>query len=116
MNRPLPFASLSLRTKVLVPVVGTMVLLVGISTWLVNDRFARQIEADAGQQLAVAEAVFKKLQKHHADDLFLRYRYAANEPRFKAIAGKTDVKPFAPILSELVDGGVADIILLALPA
>src|SRR5207342_3338422 len=66
--------SVSFRTKVLGPVILVMVLLVGTSMWLVNRRVTRQVQADAAQQLATAEAVFKTTQRLHADDLFLRYR------------------------------------------
>ena len=45
---------LSFRTKVLVPVVGVMVLVVAVSMWLVNRRVTTQLQSDAAKQLAGA--------------------------------------------------------------
>ncbi len=77
---------LSFQTKVLIPVVGIMVLLVVLPTWLVTRRLSRQFETVAAENLATADAVFRNLRPIQARNLLLRYRNAANDPRFKAAA------------------------------
>jgi len=106
---------LSFRMKVILPVVAVMVLLMAISMSLVNRRVTHQLLADAAQQLATAEAVLKRTQSMRANDLLLRYRNVANEPRFKSVASLSDKNKvtFQAILDDLIREGVADVIALA---
>jgi len=105
--------AVSVRTKVLVPVIAVMVLLVGASMWLVNQRIIRQVQVDAAQHLATAEVYFRNTERIHADELFLRYRNVVNEPRFKAVLGTMDLKTFDHLLVDFVNDGVANAIVLA---
>ena len=77
---------LSFRTKVIVPVVGVMVLLMATSMWLVNQRVTRQLEADAAKQLATDDALLRHFQQLRMSQLLASYRKAVNEPRFKALS------------------------------
>jgi len=89
---------LSFRTKVIVPVVGVMVLLMATSMWLINERVTRQLQADAGEQLATAQAVLTHIQQMRMDNLLSSFRKADAEPLFKSIATLFD--PNKPGLSE----------------
>ncbi len=106
---------LSFRTKLIVPVVVLMVLLMAISMWLVNRRVTDQLQGDVAQQLGTAEAVLKRTQARRANDLLLRYRNVANEPRFKTVASLSDENKitFRALLDDLIQESVADVIALA---
>ena len=56
----------SFSTKVIVPVVAIMVLLLAVTVWLVNRRLTSQFEADAARNLAHADAEFKDFQNSSA--------------------------------------------------
>src|ERR1043165_8384913 len=74
----------SFSTKVLAPMVVTMVGLMALTAWLVNQRITRQFEREAISNLATAEAVFRNSLQLHTRELLLRYRNLPNEPRYKA--------------------------------
>ncbi len=112
----------SFRTKVLVPMIAVMVLIVTISMWLVNQQIKEQIQKNASQQLKSAEATLKITQQNRAKDLLRRYNDARNEPRFKAATrmfepGQAELNPeqqntFVGILDDLIKEDVADVIVL----
>jgi len=104
---------LRFRTKVLVPVVAVMVLLLTVTTWLVNRRVTAQLQADAAQQLATAEVVFKNLQEFRAEQLLRRYRNVVIEPRFKAIAQLSDKSTSRRFLDDLIRENAADVVVLS---
>jgi signal transduction histidine kinase len=74
----------SFSTKVLVPVVGTMVLLMAITVWTLNRRLTQQFQSEAARSLAIADSVFLNSQKLHTKNLLLRFRTLMNEPRYRA--------------------------------
>ena len=76
---------LSLQTKVLLPVITVMVLLLAITIWLVNWRITQQLQTEAAQTLATADGVFKNSQRIRARNLLQRYRNVPNEPRYRAV-------------------------------
>jgi two-component system NtrC family sensor kinase len=112
----------SFRTKVLVPMIVVMVLIVTISMWLANQQIKEQIQKSAGQQLKSAEAMLKITQQNREKGLLRRYSDAKNEPRFKAATkmfepGQTELNPeqrntFTGILDDLIKEDVADVIVL----
>ena len=77
---------LSFRTKVIVPVVVVMVLLMGVSMLLVNQRVTVQFRDEATKQLVAFDAVFKQMQQERENQLLLRFRNIVKESRFKALA------------------------------
>lgn len=81
---------LNFRTKVIVPVVGVMVLLMATSMWLINQRITRQVQAEAAEQLATADAVLNHIQKLRMDSLLTSFRKVESEPLFKAHAALFD--------------------------
>ena len=74
----------SFSTKVLVPVVAIMVLLLALMVWTLNPRITQQFQAEGERSLATADAVFRSSRKMRHQDLLLRYRNLPNEPRFKS--------------------------------
>jgi signal transduction histidine kinase len=123
MSNPFVMPNASFRTKVLVPVMVVMVLIVTISMWLANQQIQQQIQKSAGQQLKSAEAMLKITQQNREQELLRRYRDAKNEPRFKAATGMFDPAPaeldperqntFMGLLDDLIKEDVADVIVFA---
>src|SRR6478609_1301149 len=77
---------LNFRTKVIVPIVGVMVLLMATSMWLVNGRVTRQVQGEAAEQLATADAVLNHIQQLRMESLLNSFRRVESEPVFKAHA------------------------------
>ncbi len=76
--------NVSFRTKVLVPVITVMILLLAVTMFVVNLHLLQQAETDARSSLATADAVFKNSQQIRTRNLFLRFRNLPNEPRYKS--------------------------------
>src|SRR5580765_2556474 len=74
----------SFSTKVLVPVLASMALLVATTAWLVNQRLTQQFQAEAARRLATADRVFRYWQKIHTRNLLFRFRNLPQEPRYRA--------------------------------
>ncbi len=72
-------------TKVLVPVVTIMVLLLAITVWTVNHRLAQQFQVEARRSLQRADVEFRNAQKGRTKNLVQRLRNLRNEPRYKAV-------------------------------
>lgn len=77
---------LNFRTKVIVPVLGVMVVLMATSMGLVSQRVTRQLQAQATEQLTTADAVLRHQQQMRMDTVLSLYRKIDAEPRFKSIA------------------------------
>src|SRR5450631_936104 len=110
----------SFRTKVLVPMIVVMVLIVTISMWLANQQTKQLIQKNSSQQLKSAEAMLKITQQNREKELLRRYSDAKSEPRFKAATkmfepGQTKLdseqqNTLVGILDDLVKEDVADVI------
>lgn len=74
----------SFRAKVLVPVIAVMVLLMGITMFVVNYHIIRQAETDAREALATSADVFRHSQTIRRRNLLLRFHNLPNEPRYKS--------------------------------
>ena len=122
MSRLFAMLNASFRTKVLVPMIVVMVLIVTISMWLANQQIKKEIQKSANQQLKSAGAMLKITQQNREKDLLRRYSDAKNEPRFKAATrmfepGQAELNPeqqntFMGILDDLIKEDVADVIVL----
>ena len=99
------------QTKVLVPVVGIMALLVVLPSWFLSRRMEAQLEVSAAENLATSDAIFRKLRPIQAKNLLLRYRNSANDPRFKAAAKLGDVPTLRFQLKELLEEQGGDAVL-----
>jgi two-component system, NtrC family, sensor kinase len=95
---PSRFKSLRFHTRVLVPVVVVMVLLVVATMYVVNIRLKRQFNEEATQSLQTAEAVFKALQKERAKTFELRRRHVPTAPHYRATFKEGDAKTIQALL------------------
>ena len=117
----------SFRTKVLVPVVVVMVLLMATSMWLAYRRVYNQMQTEARNKLTQSGREFTYLQDIHANEMEWRYRNIVNEPKFKAVAALVQPgnpshtprpvdtsaqKTFRSLINELIRDKVADAIIL----
>jgi signal transduction histidine kinase/ActR/RegA family two-component response regulator len=109
----LPRFRLSFQAKVLVPVVSIMVLLAVVPMLVVSRRMSSQLESGASENLQTVDAVFKNLQAIRATNLLLRYRNVPNEPRFKAVAQKSDPKTLQFLLGELLEELGGDVVVFS---
>jgi signal transduction histidine kinase len=103
----------SLRTKVLVPVIVCMAALIATTVFVVNRRVTGQFEQQAKETLATADAEFLDLQKTRSEDLLLRFRNLAHEPRYRAAFQLGDPPTLHQPLTELVGEQSADIVFYA---
>ena len=101
---------LSFSTKVLVPVVTIMVLLLALMVWTLNPRITQQFQNEGERSLATADAVFRSSRKMRQQDLLLRYHNLPNEPRFKAIFQKGGAPDIKVLLQDLLAEQSVDVI------
>src|ERR1044071_9839246 len=94
----------SFSTKVLVPVVTTMVLLLAVTVWLVNRRISRQLETASTDSLKTAERVFLRFRKIRRQELLFRYHNLPSEPRYKAVFQQADPPTLRDSFSEFLGG------------
>jgi signal transduction histidine kinase len=94
------------RTKVLLPVMVVMILLVTITVFVVNRRINSQFHAQAQNTLQTADKVFRNRQNIHDDDLLLRFHGLVNQPVYHAFAtadAPTMRKPLQDLLASEKD-------------
>ena len=84
MEKIQAFLKVNFSTKVLLPVVTTMVALLGIIAWTVSHLITRQYQTEAARRLAQADTLFQNSQKIYSKNLLLRFRNLPNEPRYRA--------------------------------
>src|SRR5438477_358334 len=101
----------SFSTKVLLPMVAIMVVLVAMTVWLVERRITQQFQQEAASNLATADAVFRNSRELHTKELLLRYRHLPNEPRYKAAFQAADPPTLRDLLAELLNEHSLDLIL-----
>lgn len=101
----------SLRTKVLVPVIGCMVALIATTVFVVDQRVTRQFEQQAGETLTTANAEFLNLQQSRSEDLLLRFRNLPNEPRYRAAFQLGDPATLRQPLEDLLAEQGSDVVI-----
>lgn len=74
----------SFSTRVIVPVVATMVLLMAITVWILNNRVTQQFQGEAVRSLARADAEFQSARKARIRNL-AHLKNLGNEPRYIAL-------------------------------
>jgi signal transduction histidine kinase len=111
MARLIPHRTVKFSTKVLVPVVTVMVLLVALNVWLVNHRLTQQFETEAAQNLATAEGVFRNSLKLHRGDLLVRFRNLPNEPRYRAAFQSGDKPTLKAQIKDIPTDQSVDVVL-----
>src|SRR6266446_8143771 len=98
----------SFSTKVLIPVITIMVLLLAITVWMVNRRITRQFETAATDSLKTADRVFLRFRKIRRQELLFRYRNLPSEPRYKAVFQQADLATLRDSFSEFLGGHLMD--------
>ncbi len=101
----------SFSTKVLLPVVTIMVLLFGVTVWLVNSRITQQSQAEAARSLATVDGVFRKFQDIRKSYLAKSFRNLSNEPRYRAVFLGGDLPTLRDAIRTLPDDQGVDIAL-----
>ena len=76
------FLKISLRTKVLVPVLAVMVLLLAVTVLIVNQRFHSQMEANSKRELDATKMRFQHEQIILQQSLIERFNSLAREPHY----------------------------------
>jgi len=104
------------RTKVLVPVVVCMVILMAVTVYVVNRRITRQFQAEAGNTLRTADAQIRNLQLVRSKYLQLRFQNLPNEPRWRALFQNGDAPTLHQPLKDLLNEQGVDIVLYATSA
>lgn len=102
---------LSFQTKILLPVIILLTVMLAITTWLFTGQFKIRLEEETQRTLGTAEAVFHNSLEIRARNLILRYQNIVNEPRFKAVAQLGEPKTMTAQLSELLQEMGGDIML-----
>jgi signal transduction histidine kinase len=113
MLGPRPMRNASIRTKVLVPVIMCMAVIIGLTVLIVNRRVTRQFRIEAWNTLAAADAVFRNYQTNRSDDLLLRFRNLPKEPRYRAAFQLGDAPTLRQPLADLLTEQGADIVYYA---
>jgi PAS domain S-box-containing protein len=93
----------SFQTKVLVPVLAFLVLIPGITLWIVNEHINEQMRLEARHALATADAVLRNSLEIRARHLVSRFRNTVNEPRFRAVAQLGDAETMSDFLRASLD-------------
>ena len=110
MSTPSFYARISFQAKVLIPVIGTLVLLMCVVMWLVNLRLTNQLRSDAESQLAITGKVFTNSQALLSERFIAQYETLAITPRVFAALNTMDPDTVTDSLSDLVkhdkDAGV----------
>jgi signal transduction histidine kinase len=97
----------SFSTKVVVPIVATMVLLMAITVWMVNHRLTEQFQDEAVRSLARADAEFKTARNVRIRNL-VQLKKLRTEPRYKALLRSGDTPTIADQFTKdlLTDQGI----------
>src|SRR5581483_236252 len=113
MPRLFQHRKVKFSTKVLVPVVAAMALLVALNVWLINHRLTQQFETEAAKNLATAEGVFRNSLKIHRADLLVRFRNLPNEPRYRAAFQSGHLPTLRAQIKDIPGDQSVDVVLFA---
>ncbi len=92
------FLNSRFRTKVLVPMITVMVVILAITVWFVDFRIQQQVETDAREALKTYDTVFAQLQDNRTKYLRMRFQSLANMPVYRSVFMTMD---FASIQDQL---------------
>jgi signal transduction histidine kinase len=84
----------SFSTRVIVPIVATMVFLMAITVWMVNHRLTEQFQDEAVRSLARSDAEFQTARKVRIRNL-IQLKKLRTEPRYKALIQSGDTATIA---------------------
>jgi signal transduction histidine kinase/ActR/RegA family two-component response regulator len=100
MTRPGKFFKAGLRTKVLVPVLAVMVLLLTMTVLIVNQHFKQQVWTNSRQELDSTMLRFQHEQIKQQSSLKERFQSLAREPHYLS-AFRTDAPTIREQLSQM---------------
>ena len=103
----------SVATKVLVPSVSIMVLLLILTSWLVNRRITGQFKAEAARTLETADSIFRSSESLRARNLVLRFGNLPSEPRFKGALQSKHLQTIRDALHDLPAEAGVDVALFS---
>jgi len=84
MEKIQAFFKINFSTKVLAPVVATMMAVVALTAWTVNGLMTQQFQNEASLSLRTAEWVLRKSQKTALNNLGSRFHNLVNQPYYRA--------------------------------
>ncbi len=105
----------SFSAKVLLPVVTVMVLLVGVTGWLVNRRLEQQFHTQAERNLATADRVVGNWQLTRRGFLEQRYVHLPFEPQYKAVFFSGDRATLTQAIEDLPQEQQVDMVVCTAP-
>jgi signal transduction histidine kinase len=109
MTRFRKLHDVSIRAKVLTPVITVMILLLAATMFVVNLRFRQQAFEIAHRELEAASQRFQDEQVRHLKYLQKRFQGLANEPVYRAAFQSLDVPTIHDSLGRMfVDEGLDD--------
>ena len=104
MDRYVLPSSWRFQTRVLVPVVAVMLLMVGSLLWMLSHHFSHQVEPAVGETARAAGRVFGQAVSIRRRSLSSHYRSAANEPKVKSLAQVvSDVPTVTRFLEDMLE-------------
>ena len=102
MKATLKTHRIGFQTKLLLPVISTLVSLLCIGLWLVQTHLRREFKSSAKEALSAGVEAFKNSDETRINNLLFHYRAVPNEPRFKAVCQLGDPATFHALLGELL--------------
>ncbi|HTD65064.1 MAG TPA: HAMP domain-containing sensor histidine kinase, partial [Candidatus Limnocylindria bacterium] len=109
--KPSFFKRARFQTKVLVPVIAVMMLLMAVTMFVVNQRLEVQWQKEADEALQTASAVFKSSQKERQRTLQLQLRGIPNAPHYRAAFQQGDGATIQDLLDKMPLDFPVDLIL-----
>ncbi|HSY17389.1 MAG TPA: ATP-binding protein [Candidatus Acidoferrales bacterium] len=96
------FLEASFRIKILVPVIVVMGLLLVLTVLIVNQQFKQQAEQGAQHELLNADTRFHIELAKEQNNLRIRFRSLANQPKYRAVFELHDAKSIRNQLDRLI--------------
>jgi len=103
----------SFSTKVVVPVVLTMIVLIAITVSIVNNRLTQQFQAEAVRSLAHAEDSVLASRSNHLSQMLASFRDLPEQPMYRALwtLGSMEAPTIKASLDEMRTNKEVDIVL-----
>src|SRR5882762_4483201 len=111
MEKIQAFFRVSFSTKVLAPVVATMIALAALTAWTVNRLITQQFQNQAALTLRTAEAVFQGSQEVFKQNLLKRFRNLVKAPQYRAAMQTGDIKTLKQQFQDMPQDQDVDVVL-----
>lgn len=97
------FSALPLKAKLLLPVIATIIVLVGATLFVVNKRFTRQLHENALQAVRTASAVFLESFELRSANFASQVERMAEDPRLRSISTLNDAATTQRLLQDILN-------------